>query len=134
MISVTKQFSFCYGHRLPDYDGKCCVQHGHNSILEVEVSGPAKNQAVPKGMVTDFGDLKGIVNLKIIDVLDHANINDLSPTGSGDQRAAFIRMINMPTAENMTAWIVSVLSLWFGVNLMRVRLSETPTSWAEWKN
>ena len=50
MITVTKQFSFCYGHHLPGYEGKCCEQHGHNSTLEVEVYGPTIGNQAPEGM------------------------------------------------------------------------------------
>ncbi len=41
MYRVTKCISFCYGHRLPGYPGKCRHLHGHNArammTLEEEV-------------------------------------------------------------------------------------------------
>ena len=30
MFRVTREFEFCFGHRLKDYDGKCRQIHGHN--------------------------------------------------------------------------------------------------------
>lgn len=133
MITVTKRFSFCYGHHLPGYDGKCCQQHGHNSILEVEVAGDNGNTNVPDGMVIDFGDLKEIINNRIIRQLDHQNLNDLTPYPDPADDFEWNAMIEMPTAENMLKWILSDLSILFGESLIRVRISETPTSWAEWR-
>lgn len=43
MITVTRKYSFCYGHRLPGYDGKCANFHGHNAEVEVEIGGEDQN-------------------------------------------------------------------------------------------
>lgn len=122
-ITITKKFEFCYGHFLPSYDGKCANFHGHNSTLEVEVNDHNKVNTY-NGMVMDFGDLKKIVKEKIIDVLDHKNLNDLPMFASA-----------APTAENIVTWIVRELThedspLRFC--LVRVRVYETPDSYAEW--
>ena len=37
MYKVTKRMTFCYGHRLMDYQGKCRVPHGHNGGVEFEL-------------------------------------------------------------------------------------------------
>ena len=121
-ITSTKVFSFCYGHRLPDYDGCCKRQHGHNSSLEVTIKS-AKNRIVYDGMVIDFKDIKRIVEKKITDVLDHKFLNE---------DIDYFTYTN-PTAENMIKWVVTELDKIFEDNsLVRVKLSETPTSYSEW--
>jgi len=121
MLSVTKKFDFCYGHHLPGHKGKCKFQHGHNSVLEVElISTNITSQLCDyDGMIIDFGDMKRLVNKTVIDKLDHQYLNDL---------------IEIPTAENLVKWVVRELENVFGYSLQRVRIYETPTSYAEWRS
>src|SRR5690606_30751544 len=58
MYLVTKRIEFCYGHRLLDYDGVCKHPHGHNAVVEVDVSTEALDN---RNMVADFSDIKRIV-------------------------------------------------------------------------
>lgn len=117
MLTVTKKFSFCYGHYLPDYDGKCKHYHGHNSEVEVEV-GEVESLEYP-GMIMDFSKIKKIVS-PIIEMLDHRFLNDL--------------IFGPPTAENIVLFFVQELKeTEIGPGLVRVRITETPTSWAEWR-
>ena len=39
MFSVTREITFCYGHRLLDYDGKCRYLHGHNGRAVITLAG-----------------------------------------------------------------------------------------------
>lgn len=120
-ITVTKCFDFCYGHHLPDYKGKCSEHHGHNSRMEVEV-GPLDGGDHYPGMIMDFTQIKAIVN-GLIDVVDHKNLNDLPQFAD-----------RPPTAENIVAWFVRRLKATpLSTGLVRVRISETPDSWAEWR-
>lgn len=125
MLSITKRFTFCYGHRLPGYPGKCSNQHGHNSILEIEVTGLVSPDGPYKGMIFDFGDLKGFVEKQVIEILDHHYLNDVFPESF------------QPTAENLVLWIrgrlVEGLFSLARLELIRVRLYETDTAWAEWR-
>ena len=133
MLTVTKRFEFCYGHYLPGYDGKCQNQHGHNSILEVEVWGMGQLPEPPEGMICDFSVLKKIVEQNIISELDHKPINELLlPDDTEYIYNKFVTMVRMPTAENIVGWIVSVLQEDFKLDLKRVRFYETPDSYAEW--
>ncbi|MBU0777729.1 6-carboxytetrahydropterin synthase QueD [Patescibacteria group bacterium] len=119
MLTITKKFEFAYAHLLPNYEGKCRNLHGHNAVLEVEVSGPPINrQNVYPTMVCDFGDLKGIVDTEIINKLDHKHLNDI---------------MEYPTAETMCQWIWNRLFVVFGKRLERVRIYETSNSYAEVK-
>ena len=72
-------------------------------------------------MVIDFGDLKLAVTSLVIDNLDHKHLNDISG-------------LEIPTAENIVLWIVDKLHSMFGDGLIRVRVYETSTSYAEWKS
>ncbi len=127
MLTVTKKFSFCYGHHLPDYDGKCATYHGHNSEVEVEVAEIPDEIWEQDGflktypsMTIDFTVIKAYVK-PIIDELDHKNLNDI---------------FAHPTAETITEHIVNkikAINRAFELSLFRVRVTETPTSWAEWK-
>jgi len=127
-LTVTKEFSFCYGHHLPEYPGLCKNQHGHNSKLLVTVKNPGEQEIRP-GMVCDFSILKKVVMREIVEKLDHQNINDLIPTDEFE----YIQMIDMPTAENIVIWIAHVLYKHFGTGLVAIRLYETPTSYCEWR-
>jgi len=120
MLSVTKKFDFAYAHKLLGYDGKCKNLHGHTGHLEVELISTETTEKLCNynGMIIDFGDLKRLVNETVIDKLDHHYLNDF---------------IEIPTAENMVEWVVAELHNVFGYSLQRVRIYETPTSYAEWK-
>jgi 6-pyruvoyltetrahydropterin/6-carboxytetrahydropterin synthase len=118
-ISVTKQFEFEAAHFLPGYDGPCGQMHGHTYRLEVEVEGTGRVKRT--GFVMDFKDLKERVRGSIVDYLDHKVLNDVDTSG-------FPR--ELPTAENMAVWIYTRLCT-AGLNVVRVRLWETSSSYAE---
>jgi 6-pyruvoyltetrahydropterin/6-carboxytetrahydropterin synthase len=120
MLTVTKRFEFEAAHRLPEYDGKCSRVHGHRFQLEIEVSGRVIDEGPKRGMILDFGDLKRIVQERVVEKLDHQYLNDLSDL-------SFV-----PTAENLVMWIVGELR-YVLLGLFRVRLWETSTSYCEWK-
>lgn len=120
MLSVTKRFEFEAAHRLPEYDGKCSRVHGHRFQLEVEISGQVINEGPKRGMILDFGDLKRIVQERVVEKLDHQYLNDLNDLFD------FV-----PTAENLVMWIVEELR-YVLLSLSRVRLWETSTSYCEW--
>ena len=117
-LMVTKVFTFDYAHQLPEYQGKCANLHVHGSRLEVEVIETEAIKSTYEGMVMDFSDLKEIVKRKVLIHFDHQYINTLLP---------------IPTAENMVEWIVKQLEEELGTSIQRVRLYETPDSYAEWK-
>jgi 6-pyruvoyltetrahydropterin/6-carboxytetrahydropterin synthase len=121
-LSITKIFSFCYAHNLSGYNGKCSNVHGHTASLEIEIEKPPRGFTVYKGMIMDFGEIKRIVQEKIVDVLDHKYLNE---------DIEHFTAIN-PTAENIVTWILYELEPIFENGLVRIRFYETPTSYAEW--
>ena len=62
---ITKEFTFDAAHKLDWHQGKCKNLHGHTYKLQVTVVGELNKN----GIVIDFGDLKNIVNNKVIEVL-----------------------------------------------------------------
>lgn len=123
VIKVTKSFSFDAAHFLPNHKGKCSNMHGHTYKLEVTVirdNGQLIDKGSDEGMVIDFSDLKSIVKSEVLDKVDHKVLNEVFPFRT--------------TAENMAAYIFDVLDeklSSYGVKVERIRLWETPDSWAE---
>ena len=52
MFRVTREFHFCYGHRLLNYEGKCRYLHGHNgkAVITLEAPGLDKLGMVNEGV------------------------------------------------------------------------------------
>jgi 6-pyruvoyltetrahydropterin/6-carboxytetrahydropterin synthase len=140
-IRVTKQFNFESAHALWNYDGKCKNIHGHSYKLFVTVYGTPifDPENVKHGMLIDFGDLKDIVKINIIDRFDHAvilNINapyqEMIKVPQMFER--FITTDYQPTCENMVCHFSEIIKrkLPHGVELFSLRLYETENSYAEW--
>jgi 6-pyruvoyltetrahydropterin/6-carboxytetrahydropterin synthase len=106
---ITKEFTFDAAHFLTRYKGKCENLHGHTYKLHVTVEGEINEN----GLVIDFVDLKKAVNEKIINKLDHSNLNDF---------------FENPTAELVVKWIWGQLNDFKNVKLYEIKLWESPTS------
>ena len=127
MITVVKEFTFDAAHYLPNYDGPCSNLHGHTYKLQVGIKGEIDES----GMVMDFKKLKEMVQ-SYVNALDHSYLNELE----GREFGAF--PAKMPTAEKMVEWFVRHVSsdLAYADTSLRldfIRLYETPTSYAEWR-
>ena len=84
IVSVTRRERFSASHRLfnplweddknEEVFGKCSNKnwHGHNYILFVTVSGIVVNET---GYVIDLKELSTIIKRRVIEKLDHANLN-----------------------------------------------------------
>lgn len=139
MIRLTKEFKFEMAHALFDYDGLCANLHGHSYKLAVTVRGAVQKEVSgPKnGMVLDFSVLKKIVKPLIVDKYDHSLVlNSNSPHAKIDL-SFFDRVYYLPyqpTSENLvTDFAKQILAkLPKGIELYKVVLSETATSFAEW--
>jgi 6-pyruvoyltetrahydropterin/6-carboxytetrahydropterin synthase len=131
MITATRKFNFCYGHRLPGYEGKCDQNHGHNSDLEVTIKGPPTYEYLKvrdhlttekyPTMVEDFAHIKRIVKLEVIKYLDHKDLTEFFDP-------------HPPTAEVIVAWCWKQLFNAYGSNLIELRLTEGPYSWVTLTN
>jgi 6-pyruvoyltetrahydropterin/6-carboxytetrahydropterin synthase len=97
---VTARLTFSAAHRLhnPDRDAdwnkrtydKCDnpAGHGHNYAIEVSVKGKIDPET---GMVIDLKKLKDIMRERVVDRVDHTNLNE---------DVDFLRGV-IPTAENL---------------------------------
>ncbi len=134
-LTISKEFRWEMGHRLPFHSGHCRNLHGHSYRLRVAIEGtPDAN-----GMVMDFYDLAAVVE-PIVAMLDHAFLCD-----SGDQiMERFFRdhpdfkVVYVPfttTVENICHWIAEHLAQqlrrYQHVRRLHVRLYETATAYAE---
>lgn len=126
MVEVTQQFEFSAAHRLDcpklspaenqQFFGKCNNPngHGHNYTVDVTVASAAGK--------LDLQQVGKVVKECIIDRLDHQHLNQDEP---------FFAAVN-PSVENICmaifGWLVEPLQ---PLRLKRVRVYETPKTWAE---
>jgi 6-pyruvoyltetrahydropterin/6-carboxytetrahydropterin synthase len=131
MYSVTKRIEFCYGHRLLDYDGICKHPHGHNGLVEVEVRSGTLDK---RNMVCDFSDIKRVVKGWIDRDLDHKMLlrrDDPLVKALQELGEPVYLCDSNPTAEHI-AKIIYQHAAGEGLPVVRVKLWETPTSYAEY--
>lgn len=129
MHSVTKQISFCYGHRLLNYAGKCRHLHGHNGLLEIVVEAAALDKL---GMVMDFSDISALVKTWVDSELDHKmllNQDDPVIAMMREHDQPFVVFQGNPTAEAIAKHVFSYCRS-KGLPVKSVTLWETPTSYA----
>ena len=141
MIRITKKFKFEMAHALHGYDGLCKNIHGHSYKLFVTVKGKIKNEQgnAKDGMVLDFDVLKNIIKPEIINKYDHSLVLNANSPHSEIDLSAFEKVFFLPyqpTSENLvTDFAFKIKSkLPQGIELTKVVLSETATSFAEWNN
>ena len=133
IVRATRRVHFSAAHRLyrPDWSdernaevfGDCSNPdwHGHNYELYVTVEGPIDPET---GYVMDLKLLKEALNARVVDDVDHRNLNLQVPWMDG---------IN-PTTENFAVAIWDRLEghLPDGVRLAKVRLEETARNAVEY--
>ena len=141
VVRISKEFTFDMAHALLGYDGLCKNIHGHSYTLVVTVIGiPLQEESSPKiGMLIDFKDLKNIIKRQIIDRFDHALVlNNASPKHLVDillkNYEKIVLLDYQPTTENLIADMAARIGdlLPDNLKLFRLRLRETPSSYAEW--
>ena len=132
MFTISRQFTFCYAHRLQGHSGKCAHLHGHNGTVKIELQDRQLNS---QGMVTDFIDVKNLVGNWIDDTLDHRTI-----LKAGDPLADVLHKHGEPvlvlpvepTAENLARLIYEQAET-FGLPVLAVTLWETEKCAAEYR-
>ncbi len=105
MFRVTREFHFCYGHRLLNYDGKCRNLHGHNGKAIVTLAGE-KLDAL--GMVMDFSQMKKVLQNWIDETIDHKMLlhrDDPVLQFLQDKKEPVVVLDVNPTAENIAKHI-----------------------------
>lgn len=126
-VYVSRRFHFSASHRVynpawsdeknAEVFGLCSnpTGHGHNYELEVIIAGTPHPDT---GYVMDIGQLRRLVEEKVIQQLDHRNLNTDVP---------FLRGL-IPSSENLIValWAQIESLLPEGVELVELRLWETP--------
>ena len=131
MYLVTKRIEFCYGHRLLDYDGICKHPHGHNALVEVDVR---TDRLDARNMVADFSDIKRVVKGWIDQELDHKMILRADDPLVGPLEALgepIYKLDSNPTVERI-AKLIFDKTRDHGIDVLAVRVWETPSSFAEY--
>jgi 6-pyruvoyltetrahydropterin/6-carboxytetrahydropterin synthase len=124
MFRVTREFHFCYGHRLLDYAGKCRHLHGHNGKAVVTLEGPALDRL---GMLMDFSEMKRVVQTWIDQTIDHKmllNRDDPVLAYLRERGEPVVVLDVNPTAENIAKLIFDYTRAQ-GFPVIEVRLWET---------
>jgi 6-pyruvoyltetrahydropterin/6-carboxytetrahydropterin synthase len=115
-----------------NYEGKCRHPHGHNGILEIELSSPSLDD---RGMVVDFGEVKARLVRFVDDKLDHTMLlrfDDPLVKVLEDLGEKPHVMSENPTAENIAKLVYSEARSW-GLPIVAVRLWETHDAFAEYR-
>ena len=122
LVRYQTEFSSAHRLRRADWDearnhevfGPCARCHGHNYGLEVTVDGPVQED---RGMVMDFQELAMHVQRRLLDLVDHRDL---------DKDVPFLQGI-LTTAENLLIefWKQLADGLPVGVRLHAISLRET---------
>lgn len=132
-VRVTRRLHFSAAHRLFREDwsdarnaqvfGDCSHKnwHGHNYEIEVTVAGTVEPET---GFVMDLKSLRDLVQQRVVDDVDHRNLNLDVPWMEGV----------LPSTENLVVavWKRLVDVLPAGVSLERVLVQETPRNFVEY--
>jgi 6-pyruvoyltetrahydropterin/6-carboxytetrahydropterin synthase len=125
--TVSKTFSFCYGHRLLNDPGRCGHLHGHTARATFVMEGCKLDEC---GMVVHFDRLKETLGSWIDGHLDHwlllAHDDPLAGILSQAGERLFLMQVN-PTAENI-ARILFDKAREFGLPILRVEVWESESS------
>lgn len=132
MFRVSREITFCYGHRLLNHDGKCKHLHGHNGRAVITL---ASERLDDLGMVVDFGVLKRVVGGWIDEKLDHRMLlhRDDPALGylKGQGEPVYVMDVN-PTAENIAKLIFDFVKAQ-GFPVVEVKLWETESCYATYQ-
>ena len=131
MYRVTRELTFCYGHRLLQYEGKCRHLHGHNGRVAITL---AADRLDALGMVLDFSLLKRVVGGWIDAQFDHKMLlhrdDPVLPFLRQQGEPVFVLDVN-PTAENIARLIYEFAAAQ-GFPVVEVQVRETDTCFASY--
>lgn len=140
-VSCTRRLEFDAMHRIPRHESKCAAWHGHRYAAEIYCSAPELDD---RGRIIDFGVIKELVGGWIDRHWDHTAIimrGDPDPAvpmiaASNETAGRPVYWLDRPpTAENLVRELARVATELLepkGVEVIRIRLWETPNGSAEW--
>ena len=134
MIYITRRERFCAAHKLshPEWDanknlevfGPCSNPnwHGHNFILYVTVKGEVNPET---GFVVNLKDLSPLIKEKVIDKIDHKNINLDVDFMKG--KMASTEVLAIEIWKQLLTPIEAI-----GVELHKIKIQETENNFVEY--
>ena len=141
MITCTRLLHWDMGHRVYKHEGKCNRLHGHRYCAEVTCKAAKHSTDLDNlGRVIDFGEVKRVLGGFIDDNWDHRTMllyEDPLVETLADATDHLITVADNPTAENIAKLILSIGNktlACYGINVVRVKVWETPNCWAEASN
>jgi len=111
MFELKVESSFSAAHHLLNYDGVCENQHGHNWRVEAFFRGSELDKS---NLLVDFKVLKKELN-KVLDILDHKDINELSDFKGISPSSEYISRFIYNELKKIVPQVVKV-SVWETVN------------------
>lgn len=136
MLSVTKIFTFEAAHAISNYKGDCQHIHGHSYKLYISITAKKLNNSQ---MVIDFKDLKLLVNLHILNKLDHTLMLKKSAYNKSiikNYSGKLLWLKFEPTAEYLVLYIKNILEAQLPkrLSINKIVLYETENSFVEWQS
>ena len=143
-VTISRRVEWDMAHRLgPECTTKCKNLHGHRYVAIATLRAEETDEL---GMVLDFADVFGAMRTFIDEHLDHACVVDLRDdallrflVSAGDKRCE----VAFPTTvENLCGWLAHKFQEAFdalpgarerGVQLVQLRVFETPNCYADWQ-
>lgn len=135
MFILKSEIQFDMAHYLSGYEGKCKNIHGHRYTLVVKVASETLHQQGQlRGMVDDFGNIKGVLK-QVEKLFDHKLVLEDNEEGrlvanSLNALPHTFEVLYLPcrtTAEEMSRYIFKFLKE-KGIKIWEVELFETPTN------
>ncbi len=118
--TIAKRFSFSASHHLPGLPPghKCGRRHGHNYTVELVLT---RDELIGPGFVTDFTDLAPMKTY-LDETFDHRDLNEVLDEPPTSERLA----------KHFAGWAIDNLEPVLPGRVLRVRVSETDSTWAEY--
>lgn len=132
MYSISKEISFCYGHRLLGHQGPCRHLHGHSARVLVRLESDRLDDL---GMVRDFADIGAFLKDWLKREIDHNMLlhrdDPVLPVLQAQGERTFAMDVN-PTAENIARLIFEAVA-GAGYPVVEVTLYETGSACASYR-
>ena len=126
---ISKEFHFSAAHRLLHLDTHhpCYRPHGHNYIVVFVLEGPLSRD---ENWIRDFGELDDL-KAWLDGNWDHRDLNEWFRGELKKRRDPWSELdaARMTTAESMASFLLGYWGTSFP-DLVEVRISETPKTWA----
>ena len=135
MYTLISEASFDSAHFLLGYNGKCKNIHGHRWTVKMEIYGDKlKKEGHLRGMLIDFGDIKGMLK-ELADYFDHSfiieknSMREITLNALKEDGFRIIEVDFRPTAENFSKYIFDYFKE-KDIPVKKVIVYETPNNCA----